>query len=256
MSEFTEKFTTYSNTDLLKIIDTPERYQPEAVQTAIAILNSRELSPEEYEKAKKEFEVEKLAEESQNEKYQVFEDKLSSIGSATASILSPAKNSSFSIDKGINLIAICCVLLFAFYIYNSFVYVSYLLSPGGVHDLFLSTILYVIDFIYFPIGAFLLYKRKKLGWIFMIYFCIGSVINTIVFLKVMMESFGEERDYPILSFQNPVINVFRLVLFALWIWFLCKREVAKIYNVSNKALLFTIVVSLAVHMLLYQIHRY
>jgi len=256
MSEFTEKFTTYSNTDLLKIIDTPERYQPEAVQTAIVILNSRELTPEEYEKVKNELEAEKQAEKSQNEKYQVFNEQPSPIESAPASVLIPPKNSSFSIDNGINLIAICCVLLFAFYIYNSIIYVSYLLSPGGVHDLYVSTILYFIDFIYFPIAAFLLYKRKQLGWIFMVYFCIGSLINTIVFLKMMMNSFGEERDYPILSFQNPAINVFRILLFSLWLWFLCKKDVVKIYKITNKALLFTIIISLTAHILLYQIHRY
>jgi hypothetical protein len=44
MTDFTEKFTAYSNTDLLKIIDSPDDFQPLAVETAKSIFASRQLS--------------------------------------------------------------------------------------------------------------------------------------------------------------------------------------------------------------------
>ena len=37
MTEFTERFKTYSNTELLKIIDNPDDYQPLAVEAANSI---------------------------------------------------------------------------------------------------------------------------------------------------------------------------------------------------------------------------
>jgi hypothetical protein len=40
LMEFNERFKTFSNTELLRIICNPEGYQPEAVETAKAIINT------------------------------------------------------------------------------------------------------------------------------------------------------------------------------------------------------------------------
>ena len=45
-NEFYKRYEGYSNAELLKIIKRPEAYQPEAVQTANKILESRDVSEE------------------------------------------------------------------------------------------------------------------------------------------------------------------------------------------------------------------
>ena len=57
MTDFTEKFKTYSNTELLKIIDNPDLYQPLAVETANSIIASRQLTDQEFANAKAELET-------------------------------------------------------------------------------------------------------------------------------------------------------------------------------------------------------
>src|SRR5688572_25216364 len=52
--DFTEKFNTYSNAQLLNIIDYPNSYQTLAVETAKAIFSTRQLSEDEIDIARQE----------------------------------------------------------------------------------------------------------------------------------------------------------------------------------------------------------
>lgn len=252
MNEFTEKFTSYSNTDLLKIIDRPEKYQPEAVQTAITILNSRELSPEEYEKAKEELESERLASIAETEKQQLPENKINTAASPVTGIFRPFQKSGHFIDKGINLIVLCCTLLFAFYLYRRAGYIGYLFDSNDANT---TTILlyffYFIDLIYLPIGTFLLYRRKKTGWLLIVYFCIRSIISYIVSLKIKMEIPQENNSLTLesLRVQNSVIDLVWIVFFGAVLWFLWKEGIRKMYTVSNKTVVWSIVISLAIALL-------
>ena len=77
--EFDKKFRTYSNVDLLRIIENPDDYQPQAVETAKTIISDRQLSEMEIKIAKDELEIEwqkKLRKEQQKRK---IEDKVESI---------------------------------------------------------------------------------------------------------------------------------------------------------------------------------
>lgn len=51
--DFKKKFSEYSNTELLKIIDNPDDYQTEAYEIAKTIFASRQLNVEEKELPKK-----------------------------------------------------------------------------------------------------------------------------------------------------------------------------------------------------------
>jgi hypothetical protein len=57
--EFNEKFKTYSNTDLLRVIENPDDYQYQAVETAKIIFSERQLSEKEIKIAKDELEIER-----------------------------------------------------------------------------------------------------------------------------------------------------------------------------------------------------
>ena len=56
--EFNEKFETYSNAELLRIIRNPVDYQAQAVETAKIIFAGRQLSAAEIETAENELETE------------------------------------------------------------------------------------------------------------------------------------------------------------------------------------------------------
>jgi len=58
--EFSEKFKTFSNTDLLRVIENPNDYQCQAVETAKIIFSERQLSKMEIKITKDELEIERL----------------------------------------------------------------------------------------------------------------------------------------------------------------------------------------------------
>lgn len=74
--EFKDRFKTYSNTALLRIIDNPEEYQPKAVETAKSILADRQLTQEEVKIAKDELEVERQENYTRRRKKELLKRKL------------------------------------------------------------------------------------------------------------------------------------------------------------------------------------
>jgi len=75
--EFHEKFKTYSNVELVRIIKNSRDYQPKAVETAKTILSGRQLSETEILIAENEVKVEKQQKREKRQK-QIDERRIKS----------------------------------------------------------------------------------------------------------------------------------------------------------------------------------
>lgn len=64
--EFNERFKRYSNTELLRVIDNPDSYQPKAIKVAKELLSDRQLTEEEIKSAKEELEIERQKNQMKN----------------------------------------------------------------------------------------------------------------------------------------------------------------------------------------------
>ncbi|MBK6498822.1 MAG: hypothetical protein IPG00_11950 [Saprospiraceae bacterium] len=87
--EFSVKFKTYSNTELLRIIENPEGYQPKAVETAKTIFLDRQLTEEEIKIANDELEIERQEKLNKERKKRAIEDKFKHIGNSILDNVNP-----------------------------------------------------------------------------------------------------------------------------------------------------------------------
>lgn len=131
MNDFTEKFKTYSNTDLLKIIQNPDDYQPLAVETAKTIFTSRQLSEEDIENAKAELESQRQDKEIQTQKKKDLENKVKNIADSLLETLNPIYTDTPTTDKIIKIICIVFGGLFLFQVYTEFGMLSFMFTDSG-----------------------------------------------------------------------------------------------------------------------------
>jgi len=87
--EFNEKFKTYSNTDLLRVIENPDDYQYQAVETAKIIFSERQLSEREIKIAKDELEIERQEKSRKEQQKKVVENKVKNVGKSIFDQINP-----------------------------------------------------------------------------------------------------------------------------------------------------------------------
>src|SRR5687767_12431581 len=75
MSDFHQRFQHYSNIDLLKIVNRPDNYQPEAIETAKQILSSRLVSDEELKEVESLFQNQALKQLAKKEKVDSYKQR-------------------------------------------------------------------------------------------------------------------------------------------------------------------------------------
>lgn len=153
---FAERYKTYTNTELLRIIDNPGDYQPEAVETAKDIFASRDLSDKEIETAGKELEAEKQQESDRKEKIDRIKNKASSILDEA----NPIRSKIPPEDKIINIVSIILGILYMYQRYKEIGFISYLFS--NIRDWDWDLLLYLLPLIVVPVSIILFYKTEKI----------------------------------------------------------------------------------------------
>jgi hypothetical protein len=183
--DFREKFLTYSNMELLKILVNPDDYQISAIQTAKAILEERQLSEEEIQKAKKALETEKQNALKIEQQTQLVEAKLKSLGKSLLESVNFIQEKAPSIEKTIKAISVLFAGLFIFQVYSQFDLIGWLITEG-VDQWDLSVAHFILLILAIPTATVLFYKRHKLGWLllmvlltYMAVSAIGHLILTI-----------------------------------------------------------------------------
>ncbi len=184
--EFTEKFNTFSNAELLNIISNPHRYQEKAIHTAKEILERRNLSEEEMRIAQDELEAGQLKQLRKEERKKEIEQKVKSIGQTIADNLNPVQKEALSADKIIKTVSVTCFILCLFYLYNEFDMIQFMLTDSTAHwDL--ATVVSLLPLLVLPVATVLFYKRKKSGWwlleIFLNYSLISGFTAIVFSLK-------------------------------------------------------------------------
>nr|HMU05461.1 hypothetical protein [Saprospiraceae bacterium] len=103
MNEFEEKFKSFDNRKLLKIVEEYEKYQKEAVDAAKLELSKRNLSEEEVQAVKDEFLEEKIKAVTKKEKFQKIETNAKNIGNEFFRTIHPIQAEHQSLYRKINL---------------------------------------------------------------------------------------------------------------------------------------------------------
>lgn len=241
ITDFTEKFKTYSNTELLKIIGNPDSYQPLAVETANSILLSRQLTDQEFAKAKAELETQIQEKEAQDKKKKDFGNKVKNIGASVLSTINPIQAETPNTDKIIKIVSIVFGGLFLFQLYKEFGMISFMFTDNSAKWDF-SMVLYFLPLIVVPTATVLFFKLKKLGWTLLVIFLTYSAVNSVelFMLTLNMKPSGIPALDNIFPHTSPGTYLLTLVFFVGTLWTICKEEIRAVYAIDKKYMFMTI----------------
>jgi hypothetical protein len=239
--EFNEKFKTYSNTELLRIIDNPDGYQPKAVETAKTIFSDRQLTEEEIKIAKDELEIERQEKLIKEQKKRAVEDKFKNIGKSILDNLNPIQNETPTTEKTIRIISLLFGGLFLFQLYREFGMISFMFTDSSIGWDF-SIVLYFLPLVVVPTATVLFYKRKKIGWLLLTMFLTYSAVSAIglFIFTVNMKPSGFEALDGLFPQTSPTTHIMTFLFFAGTIWVISREKIRTVYKITKQTMILTI----------------
>ena len=160
-NEFTERFKKFDNLKLLKILETPKDYNPEAIRAAKAELENRNISDEEIKNIKDHFQDKQQKIENSKANLAKAKQTLTAKGTEVIETIHPLQKKPYTADRKILII---CILLSLSLIYFLFarIHIVYYILRNNILDF--STIAFILPLIILPLAIYFFYKRSKIGW--------------------------------------------------------------------------------------------
>ncbi|HEY0609059.1 MAG TPA: hypothetical protein VGD35_05370 [Chitinophaga sp.] len=225
---FRDSFQSYSNVELLKIIDEADKYQPEAVEAARHILGGREIHDKDYEQANSFKAVRK-------EEVKPGEESLSDF---LESVMEQATDP--KVIRVVNIVYIILTLQYVWMLLS-------LVKPLDEFQQCVKCTVWSVQFlatvfpaVYLPVAVFLMLKRRPLGWFLLVgFFMVTTVIQLInIFFYVYNWNLYGRADYPYLAGRV----IFMLVRVGL-VLALYQPVVAAYFKVSERGKRNTLIVA-------------
>src|ERR1044072_537140 len=164
---FRDSFQAYSNVELLKIIDEADKYQPEAVEAARHILGGREVHDSDIEQMSN-YKTAIAIQEKENG------DASEELSNFLESIVKPEEGP--NVGKWINVLLVLIGIQYLWKIPYFFRKVQEYLQCEQCSMLSGEFIARMYPFFYLPVTGYLLYKKKRWGWmLLMVYFLIATI---------------------------------------------------------------------------------
>ena len=165
MSQLSEVYKTYSVTALLRIIENPENYRPEAVKTARDELDARDLTPDDKNRARAELEAERQVLALKKEHREEIKNTLKEKGSGIMDYINPIQDNEDDARKSprlINTIAIIFLAIGLLQIITQFGLITGLFQDTRWD---FSVVIFLFPVIITPLAAILFWMKKTAGWI-------------------------------------------------------------------------------------------
>lgn len=232
MTDFNERYQNYSNLELLRIIENPNSYQPQAVETAKAMLAGRQLPQQELDALMADIAREKQTRLTEEQKKKEFEAKLKAAGESVFSAISPIQAKGSNVDSLIKSLTMFFGLISVYQLYTHIELMFYMVTDSDAKWDF-GMGLFLMPVLLYPIATFLFYKRKNIGWFLIAMLLTFSLVGCVWFFAYYaIISTGMFSS--IYSLSSIVISVFMVLLYSASLWVICKEEVREVYGVSTK----------------------
>lgn len=256
--DFHDKYKDYSNIDLLKILRRRTEYQVAAVDTATQILSSREVTQSDLEQVDKYFYEINTVSKRKIDKINSYKDK-------TADFFEPVLNPTTEVkpEKWLNILLLVIGLQYLWTLYiniSDFVkFIKYVIickSYGFESNT--TTVSYwtcfsnqfnpliffqILTLIYVPIIFYLLFKKKRWGWILLfadnLFGLISTLSQSYIFFKYEQYHHGDT----ILFFTQILIK-------GLFVFFLWRNYISEFFSVSKETKKKTAIVTTIITLLL------
>ncbi len=238
MNPFIKTFSTYSNLELFRIIQTPENYQDLAVEAAQIITNERNLSEEDVEIANAQFAKEKEDSELKKTKKEAFETNAKDVVNSVIDVIHPIQRTPITTDRIIKTFCVVFGIAFFVFFYKEFWLIKFMFTDKTAKwDII--TVLYFLAFIIIPTATILFFNHKKIGWmlfaIFLTYNSLTAIYDLYTMIKIQQSRFS--TPFGLFPKTLPVGTILFFVGSMLVI---CKTNIRKVYGVSAKSMLITI----------------
>lgn len=244
MNQFTERYRTFSNSDLLRVIENHSDYQPEAVEAAKTEINQRKLSDQEIKDAKSELEAERQEQQGQKEQKAEVERKVKTFGTSIFDTINPIQKSAPTAEKLIRLITIAFGLISVVKWFNEFGLVKFMLTDNSA-GWDLSMIEYFLPLVLLPVATILFWLRKKSGWILMSAYLTYSAISAfgLIIMTWNMGPLGVPALDSLFPQTSPTTQILITLFFGGTLWVLTKKEIKEHYNINKQITIATIGIS-------------
>jgi hypothetical protein len=237
MNPFSARYQKLSNTDLLKIIDTPADYQPEAIEAANDEFIARQLTNEELLAAREENETLRQEALLKSAKTKAWENKAQDIAHKITDTLNPIRSEKLSTPKAILWVSILMILLFLYQLYSQFGLLKYMLTYDAAQWNFAMIMYFFRPLIVMPVAAILFVLRKKYGWVLLLGYLIYLAFNTMALLYFALKHPFEPGGRISQLLPSVPTSLLGWAIFnAGCLYFMFKKDVREIYTITPKSI--------------------
>lgn len=237
---FAELYKTYTNHQLVKIIADPSNYQPDAVLAANAELKARNVGADEIVNLKLDIRQQQRNDAAAKEEFNKTVNN--GLLKLRDFFLVPGK---YTVETLLNRFIIILLIISIYRLYKGWWLLSMLFTDFDIDNIDFYYLLFLFDLVVLPICAYLLYKIKPRGWYFI---CFYSVFGLIVSIKTTYRLFTIGPIKTVFSnMPEPVLDIsamlFSIIFWAFATYFIIGNNLRQLFNVSPKAMLYTIIIS-------------
>lgn len=235
---FAEEYKSFTNTDLLQILDRPEEYQEQAIVAAKAELEKRNLTPSAIQLAREPLEARQAKKIKEQEMINAAKDQIRKAGSSLLDNINPIQEGVFTTERLVRILGLCFVVII---IYN--LKTNYRLLWTSWKDFpkfpFESACI-IMPIILLHVGTIFFLFRKKAGWILSVLHLSFEILLAVYMIFVTI-SFRPAAD-DLVYFRQPSFTTYilPLLIYGSLLYMLCRKDIRNAFAISSQATLATI----------------
>jgi hypothetical protein len=223
-NNFPNLFRQYSNVELLKIIQRPADYQTEAINAANEILAGRNVSEVEYREVELFYEVIDLKEQQRLEKFNAINNKFTDF---LEPLLQP--KTEIKRSKWLNVFLLFVALQFLWSIFKTIKrFINFFGCSYCLFDITYAAD--VLTLFYVPVVFYLLYKRKKWGWILLFADALISGLSAILG-SFALYTYSQIMPVPRGEVSAIVWTIFANVALIIFLW---REDIAAHFGLTEE----------------------
>ena len=230
MSRLSEVYKTYSTTALLRIIENPGDYRPEAVKTAQDELQTRNLTSDDIDKARAELEAEPQELAAKRERRDEIKNMLKEKGSGIMDYINPIQDDADDARQSprlINTIAIIFLAIALLQIITQFDLITGLFQYTGWD---FSVAIFLFPVIIAPLAAILFWMKKTAGWILLTVYLSFALMGL---LWMFFITYGPTFLIGSLFFSGTL-------------WTVSQERIRSVFKISTDTMYVSIIVSILI----------
>lgn len=247
LKDFEARYKTYSNSELLDILDNPNKYQLIALEAARNELSLRKLSDSDITSARHILKVKKEKANAIAESNDRIKRNLINSTNHVVDVLNPIQQSISTSSKVIFFVSIIYTLLLFYAIWNNWDSYKYIIT-GDYNEQFAYTVNLFPVFL-LAVGVITFWFKKKAGWILLVVY--SSLSSTLcIFSSYFSFSYHFGSGQSFFPYPSPTSYILVLLFYIGTILALLRKDVLEVFTLKSSDRLGPILVGALIGILL------